>query len=156
MHILLCTAAVYALTAPPAVTPDPESIVANRLVGQWAIDGPLSKRLSGKSKAKIKTLAFESDASVAGRLPARLHGKLKSPIYLAGWMTINGSHRFPFILVNWSGSPKVIFFEGTEADPFNDAESFYLMLAQAKEPKSDLLFVGGDFARESFIGFTRR
>ena len=138
----------------PAVEPDDKSVVAQRLAGTWAMNAALTERLTGKAKHKVKTVAFRPDAGVAGQVPAALHKKL-GRIYLSGWMLFNDKVRFPFLLISLGGNPHVVFFEKRGDDPFGDGESFYVMLAQGRDQKKDLLFIGGDFPKEPFMAFDR-
>ena len=138
----------------PKVEPDEKNIVAKKLPGTWKFNPDLSQRLIGKGKHKIKTITFRDDAGVAGQVPAKLKEKL-GRLYLSGWMVFNDKVTFPFLLIQLGGNPHVVFFEKRDGDPFGDAESFYVMLPQAREKANDLLFVGGDMPREPFMAFDR-
>lgn len=141
---------------PPKVEPDKNSILAARLLGKWQLQEPLSLRLMGKSKHKVKGLAITADRGVAARIPAKYQPFLDGKrIYLAGQLQLNGKVSYPFVLIARGGSGHIVFFRARNGDPMGDAESFYVMLAQAREPTKDLLFLGGDMPGEPFMALER-
>ncbi|MBT3295138.1 MAG: hypothetical protein HN383_07700, partial [Verrucomicrobia bacterium] len=50
------------------VKTEKENVVASRLIGEWKTSASLSERLRGTA-ARIETLAFSEDASVASKVP---------------------------------------------------------------------------------------
>ena len=70
-------------------------------------------------------------------------------------MTARGTVH-PFLLIAVHGNPHVLYFRERDGDPMGDGESFNLVLAPAREPASDLLFIGGDFNNQPFAAYDRQ
>lgn len=141
------------------VAPDKENVVASRLVGDWDRDATLTKRLTGNEKSASPEVRFTSDPNVASKLPMKFEKFFANKrIFLSGVLTFGGDkpHDHPFVLIENSGNPHVVWFRERGGDPLGDAESFNVMLAPGKEPQNDLLFIGGDFNNQPFAAFTRR
>lgn len=165
----LCIALIaIAVTASCAVTlhaalkvqPEKENVVASRLEGSWRLNADLTQRLEGTDKPHQSEnprglISFVADEAIATQVPAKYEHFLSDKIiYLAGTMIWRGA-RHPFILIEHKGNPCVVYFRERDGDPMGDAESFYLMLAQAKEKKQDILFIGGDFNNQPFAAHDR-
>ncbi|MFQ5749907.1 MAG: hypothetical protein ACE5H3_10690 [Planctomycetota bacterium] len=86
---------------------------------------------------------------VAGRLEGEW------VICMAGNATL-GDKESPFILIEHSGNPHLVFFREREGDPMGDAESANVMLAPTRDRVNDLLLFGGDFNNEPFRAFQRK
>ena len=140
------------------VEPDKENVVASRLEGLWKPHEELSLRLAGRvGRGQYE---FRSDPKVAYLIPEKYHEKLKGKqIYMAGYM-----HRLepagrtqpePFILIEYLGNARVIYFRDEGGEAMGGAESFNVMLAVAKDRENDLLFIGGDFNNQPFSAFER-
>ena len=137
------------------VKSDKKNIAADRLEGGWALHKTITKRLKGGDAASLDRLTFRMDSSIAEKIPAMYDKFFKDrQIYAAGTLKMKDKE-FPFVLIALGGCPHVIYFREKGADPLGDAESFYIMLAAAKDKASDLLFVGGDMPSESFAAFER-
>lgn len=137
------------------VEPDKENVVASRLAGEWIPDVELTERLAG-STGGLASLSFTSDPEVAARVPEKYEKFLaEKRVYMAGVLKFPGKQH-PFLLVENSGNPHVVYFRERDGDPMGDAESFNLMLAPAKQPRNDLLLVGGDFNNQPFRAFQRK
>ena len=124
------------------VTSDKENVVASRLEGAWVPDAPIYERLKGGPPGKqAKPVTFRSAPEVAEKVPERygefLNGKT---IYMGGYMKW-GDDEQPFLLTDVHGNPHIIWFRERNGDPMGDAESCNVMLAPAKDPKDDLLFL---------------
>jgi len=142
------------------VKPDKENVVASRLEGNWVMHVALTKRLLSRdiSREELRRngrLAFKLDAAVAEKIPAKYDEFLaKKQIYAAGIMT-RQQKEHAFLLIENSGNPHIVYFREDKDEPMGDAESFNVMLAPAKEPINDLLFVGGDFNNQPFKAYER-
>lgn len=143
------------------VTKDPENVVGSRLEGDWEVDLEVTKRLTGKEKARGENardvVSFKSAEGVVERIPQKYKdflSKEEVKIYMSGWMNF-GENRCPFFLVAMSGNPHVFFFLKEGEDEFGNGESFNVMLAVGKERKNDLLFIGGDFNNQAFSAYRR-
>jgi hypothetical protein len=135
------------------VEPDPENVVASRLVGRWRVDAELTKRLGGRGV--VEDVEFRRDDAVVDKIPAPIAAKLKEyRIYLAGIMVLKGKPQ-PFVLVQMKGNPHVVWFRERGGDPMGDAESMNVMLARAAQLNDDLLFIGGDFNNQPFTAYGR-
>lgn len=140
------------------VKPDKENVVASRLCGKWLIEPKLSQRLTARvvdRESPSGNIEFTSDPAVAGKLPEKYLEFLKDKrIYMAGTMKLERKDH-PFILIEHSGNPHVVWFRERDGDPMGDEESFNVMLAVAKNRTDDLLFTGGDFNNQPFSAFER-
>ena len=142
------------------VQADKENVVASRLEGPWRPHAALTQRLMGggpsaQGDSPTGLVAFKSDPSVAGKIPAKYEKPLSGKrVYMAGLMTLRGKDH-PFLLIELRGNPHVVFFREREGDPMGDAESFNVMLAVGKDSPNDLLFIGGDFNNQPFSAFER-
>ncbi|MFK7740332.1 MAG: hypothetical protein AB8H80_08405 [Planctomycetota bacterium] len=135
------------------VQPDKDHIVANTMVGSWSYDATLSGRLG--AKIDLHTIEFRTDASVLAKVPARIAAKLSDwRIYAAGVM-VKKEQEHAYVLVNIGGNSVIIWFRERAGDPMGDTESWLVCAAPGKSRKSDLLFVGGDSAKEPFAAYGR-
>lgn len=135
------------------VEAEPQNVVASRLVGSWRADDALCQRLG--TKAPAATLAFRSDESWLGNIPARMQNRLKDRrIYWAGTMTLRGTD-YPSLLIEIHGNPHVVYFRERDGNPMGDTESFNLALAPGAKSEQDLLLVGGDFNNQPFAAYAR-
>jgi hypothetical protein len=149
--IILFTSA-SACWAEVQVRPDQNNVVSSRLEGEWEADDELTKRLGGRAKGKVE---FQSDKAVAAKIPAKFDTFFKGKqVYMAGMMKF-GEKQFPFVLIEHTGNPHLVFFQERDGDPLGDTESINVMLARGKEPKDDLLFIGGDFNNQPFGAYRR-
>ncbi len=140
-----------------SVEPDPDNVVASRLVGEWVAHVGLSNRLwSSDKRASTDTLVFRSDPSVASQVPEQ-YGEFfgGKQVYQAGYMG-SGEQEHPFLLITFHGNPHVVVFRERGGDPFGDAESFNLFIARARNESDDLLFVGGDFNNQPFKSYEHK
>ncbi|HUS57417.1 MAG TPA: hypothetical protein VM141_02090 [Planctomycetota bacterium] len=147
-----------ALLAAFKVEANKENVVASRIEGQWQRSADLTERLTGQQQPKQGGLmSFKNDPSVAGKIPAKyeeIEVMRSRKVYMAGTMSYRGRD-YPFILVEMNGNPHIVYFRDKEGEPMGDAESFNVMLAPAKDPADDLLFIGGDFNNQPFTAYER-
>ncbi len=157
------TLAVIAFVANAAVAQelkvedDKENVVASRIEGDWQASASLNQRLTGREKGRPAKLSFQSDPSVASKVPAKYADYLTQQnlkVYLAGHVQL-GEKECPFVLTTIHGNPHVIFWLERDGDPFGNGESFNVMLVVAEDQQNDLLFVGGDFNNQPFSAFER-
>jgi len=159
--VLLAAGAAVVLGAASAgvkVAPDPENVIASRLLGAWQTDADLWERLAGGPvHIPLWSYRFEPDESLAAGLPDKYADFFKDkPIYLAG--RISGGHlsaACPFVLTVFHGNPHIVYFREKDGDPMGDAESFNVMLARGDKPENDILFIGGDFNNQPFTAYRR-
>ncbi|MEM6502460.1 MAG: hypothetical protein AAF685_11545 [Cyanobacteria bacterium P01_C01_bin.89] len=155
--LLLCPIAVPFSAYALEVTTEPENIVSSRLEGRWEISlfvsSFLGRNLPTRTRPIIK---FTSDNSIVDQLPQSYRDEIlvDRTIYMAGKMAVEGDI-YPFVLIELQGNPHMIFFEEQNGDPFGRAESLNVMLVPGEEEEQDLLFIGGDFNNQQFIGFVR-
>jgi hypothetical protein len=137
-----------------------ENVVANRLEGDWQFHVPLTKRLLGNQYRQVigstpPYITFKSDESIVENIPAKYEDDLKNTtVYMAGIMTVQGED-YPFILIEFSGNPHIVFFAERNGDPMGDGESFIVMLAAATHDANDLLFIRGGHSDEPFAAYER-
>lgn len=134
-----------------------KNMIAKKLFGKWTVNAELTKRLINR-KRQIQ-VEFKKDNSVVEDIPRKYDKFLiKTQIYAAGWFIFkrrSKARKYPFIFINYHGAPFIVFFRPRNGEPMGDAESLHIMLAQAREKKNDILFIGGDFSGEPFIAFDR-
>ena len=139
------------------VQADKDNVVASRLAGRWKLDAPLTRRLTGVESPDA-WISFTGEAAVAAKIPAKYDGFLgKKQIYMAGIMAMGTreAREYPFVLTEHKGNPHVVYFRERGGEAMGDAESFNVMLAVAKDPQNDLLFIGGDFNNQPFKAYGR-
>ena len=108
-----------------------------------------------KRHNKNRKMEFRIDHSIIKELPERYYPFLKEKkIYTCGFVTMYGETR-PFYLTEIKGNPVILHFGERNGDPMGDSESFYVMLAVAKEKVNDMLFQGGDFNNQPFTAYKR-
>jgi len=168
MWLLLKVVVVVVAAASPGtmlfaelqVKPDKENVVASSIEGSWQMNADLTQKLEGtdrppRSESPRGSISFAADESVAAKVPAKYEEFFADKaIYLAGIMTWAGKTH-PFLLIEHKGNPCVVYFVEKDDDPMGDGESFYVMLAKAKERENDLLFIGGDFNNQPFAAYER-
>jgi hypothetical protein len=156
--IMVVGFAVVAL-AGVEVKSDEKNIVVPRIGGAWVPHDDLSQRLTGgkidKEFPKEEKIEFIIDEAVAKKIPEKYDEFFKDyRVYAAGTMKFKGAE-LPFVLIALGGCPHVVFFRERGGDPMGDTESFYVMLAAAKDKSKDLLFIGGDMPASTFAAFQR-
>jgi hypothetical protein len=133
-----------------------ENVVAARLEGTWTARADLNLRLWGRDLGNQEiTVSIDRKAipeDVLKKLAAR--GRHNLTAYAIGRIKVGGQEH-PFLLTGLHGNPHVVWFRERGGDPFGDAESFNVMISPAKEPKHDLLLVGGDFNNQPFSAYGR-
>jgi hypothetical protein len=143
------------------VKPSEENVVAGRLEGEWQLHVPLTQRLLARQfspalRSSRAYISFKGDDSITKDIPRKYKDSLKNrTIYKAGMMTVQGEDH-PFILVEFSGNPHLVYFTERNGDPMGDRESFIVVLAAATHDANDLLFIGGDRSNEPFAAYERR
>jgi hypothetical protein len=126
-----------------------ENVVSSRMEGSWVADEALWGRMQPYGKAQM-TVTFRRDDSVAAKVPQKFLDKLgDTEAYSAGVATMDGKD-WPYVLITHDGNPTLLAFRERNGDPMGDAESSLMMLAPAKDPANDILFMGGDFNNEPF------
>lgn len=138
------------------ITPDKENVVSSRLIGSWVPDPELHERLKGGAPGKnAQPIEVRSAPEIAEKIPEHygefLNGRT---LYMAGYIKW-GEQESPFVLTDHHGNPHLLMFRERDGDPFGDGESCNVMLAWAKDPKNDLLFMGADFNNEPFRPYRR-
>lgn len=140
------------------IEPDPASVTAGSLEGTWEADPAVAERLG--RKPKDERVVFEADPGIIDVIPDKYDealGELR--IYEAGTLKFLADDEVifagPYLLSELGGSPHVIVFRDRNGEALGDSESFYVFIAHAKDPKNDILFIGGDMPDEEFRPFRR-
>lgn len=132
-----------------------ENVVATHLVGTWAFDKKGAKSLT-KNTTSLMELKVEMDSSIVENIPYKFNEFLDGKtVYLAGKITLN-KESFPFILIELSGNPHLVYFKEKNGKQMENLESFNLFVAAGDTPKMDILFIGGDFNNQAFFPFKRK
>ena len=63
---------------------------------------------------------------------------------------INSISVLPFLLVQQSGNPKIVYYYRDL-----DSESFYIMMARAEDTMNDIFLTGGDANKQAFLAWKR-
>lgn len=137
----------------PSIQKTKSNKISKRLEGTWTIDNIITKRLISTQQKEIIT--FKSDESVKDQIPNKYKKILANKkVYMVGSMSFT-TKQYPFLLVQIKGNPYVIYFRSNNNGVINDAESFNIMLVDAKDKKNDILFCGGDFNNRAFKAYFR-
>ena len=141
------------------LTAEQQNIVSGSLLGSWVLDKAMTKTLLGRTVDGERTLDVEAAPDILKQVPTKFRDFAQTKnltIYLAGYLTLDGKLKAPFVLTSFHGNPYVFFWLERGGDPFGNSESFNVMLVKAKEQAHDRLYIGGDFSNEPFRAFTRK
>jgi len=134
---------------------DPENIVGPALAGVWQTDGEINQRL-GVKDAVIGDVVFERNDRLITELPQ----DEEAPYQAAGKVTFptkNGERTASYALGQRSGNPVLVLFMADANKPDGlDREYAYVMLGRGSMATQDILFLGGDHARERFVALKRK
>ena len=122
-----------------------ENVVAS------AIDGSWKSEKTGNSFICIK------DTTVLKLIPKKYYKYFTDKIiYHAGFLVFEKqTKKLPFILIENSGNPHLVYFREKNNVPLGDAESFNLFIAKGETRKEDTLYIGGDSNNQTFQEFLR-
>ncbi len=151
---------------------DTDNAYSAKLVGTWKLDKDLSRQLGAplNPDKNPTTLTFTNEAKQFDHFSAKLRERphvFGACAYLAGVMTgetevdqrLFKVFSSPFVGAQANGNPIVVYDERGYAGsgPIKDAHvgHFVIVNPNSKDPKSDLLFVGGDHAHEGKIIYRR-
>ena len=138
-----------------------QNVASYRLEGTWRPNEDLNKTFLSEPRPFPQSLSFTKDDAVAGLVPKLQADRLKelnATVYMSGYMTMKQekeTKRVPFVLSAVFRNPHVIFWLERDGDTFGNTESFNVMLATSGDANRDLLFVGGDQGKETFIALER-
>jgi hypothetical protein len=159
-HVIV--AALLATSARPVaefrVQPDDQNIVSGLIEGTWVSDPTINEKLGIRPRSA--RIEIKRDDSIAAKIPASYEKYIgKNVIYAAGtieWKEGDRpASRLPMLVIEHSGNPHIMTFRPRGDDPFGDSESGNVMLVRGKDRANDLLFFGGDTARETFQALHR-
>ena len=74
--------------------------------------------------------------------------------YMSGTAVLNGDKHY-FVLMNQEGNSHIVLFTATRENPVGEPHSVHIAMACSRDSGRDMLFLGGDLARESAACYTR-
>ncbi len=125
------------------VVPNDNHIVAKRMQGCWNLDVAASRKLDPDRQPVFRTLKFTADEAVLPKLAAyesRLSGK---ELFSAGWVTLNDTNTYPYVVTTQDGNPTVIWFEPRGDDATGAPQHRACWVAIARDTANDMLMLGG-------------
>lgn len=131
------------------------NLIANRLEGSWSADPTLTPQLTGMSVEPELTVAFRREPTAVAGLGEHGAALANREIFFTGSMSMLGRDH-PFVLTSEQGIPTILsVWPNRGGAPGTRLRRFTVMLAVAKEPSGDLLFLGTEDASEPMTPFRR-
>jgi hypothetical protein len=132
-----------------------ENILATRLEGRWVLDTAITDRLEAPRGFEVpRAFQFTKDDVVLKKLITAYPRFASETIYLAGTAHI-GTVDHWFVLTNDKGNAHLVLFTPTREGPVGEPHYLNVNMACSRDKMKDLLFIGGDFARESAAAYSR-
>jgi len=140
------------------VEPDPENVVASRLVGEWVREDKVSRWLG--AGFTLPTIGFLSDPTVLVDLPASLADDARrTRVYLAGRIDnglADGKAQPRFLLVQRNGNMCLLTWDASRPELARTPAPMKVMLAPATDGKHDLLFLAPAAGNGGCVAYTRK
>jgi hypothetical protein len=152
--IAVLAGAAVAFQFSKASTTD-ENIIASRLEGRWVLDTAITDRLEAPRGFEVpRGFQFTKDDTILKKLITVYPRYASETIYLAGTAHI-GTVDHWFVLTNDKGNAHLVLFTPTREGPVGEPHYLNINMACSRDRMKDLLFIGGDFARESAAAYSR-
>jgi hypothetical protein len=133
-----------------------ENVIAARLEGKWLINTDVTDRLdSGRQVTPPRSIEFVRNDRVVAQLRAESPRFQNDVIYMGGTMKINGSEDHWFVITNEYGNAHVVILTPTLRDPIGAIMPVNINLVCSRDLTRDMLFLGGDLARDSAAAYDR-
>ena len=126
------------------VVPNDENVVAKRVQGTWNINVEWTRKLDRDRNPILKTLKFTTDVAVLSKLQSISDRYRDKDIFNAGWLTIDNSDKFPYLITCANGNPQVIWFTPLPGNWLGTANVRTIWIAIGRDMSNDILLWGGD------------
>jgi hypothetical protein len=150
---LLAGAAVafqFAVASPPSA-----NLVAQRIEGRWILDADITTRLDPQRGFQPpRAFEFAQDDVVMRKLMAAYPRYQGMPIFTGG-TAVYGTEKHWFVLTGDYGNTTLVLFTPVRDDPMGDPHYLDVNMALSRDPSRDLMFIGGDFPRDSAAAYKR-
>lgn len=133
----------------------PQNVLCARLEGRWLVDAEITAKLDPAPDAKLpRAVDFTKDESVFKKILA-VYPRLSSESPLtSGTAVLNGEKHY-YILLTQNGDSHLLMFLATREEPVGEPHSVHVAMGCSRNAEKDMLFLGGDLARESAACYTR-
>lgn len=132
-----------------------ENVIAARLEGQWTLNPEVTSRLDPSRALPPKTVEFVKNDRIVAQLRAESPRFQNEVIYMGGTVSIDGSMEQRFVVTCEYGNAHVVILPPVMTEPATNIMTVNVNMACSREPAKDMLFLGGDFARESAAAYDR-
>lgn len=152
--IAVLASAAAAVQFSNASTAD-ENQIALRLEGRWVLDSTITDRLEApRGFQPPRGFEFTKDDTVLKQLVVAYPRFATEPIYMSGTAHI-GPVTHWFVVTNYKGNNYLVLFTPTREGPVGEPHYLNINMGCARDRMNDLLFIGGDYARESAAAYCR-
>jgi hypothetical protein len=135
--------------------PMQDNLIAKRLPGQWVIDARITAQLDPQSDLMApRTWEFTSDDTVLRKLVTAYPRFGTDTIYLSGTAHM-GSELHWFVITSDFGNNHLVLFTPTRDGAVGEPHYFAINMVASRKTSLDLLFIGGDYPRESAVAYDR-
>ncbi len=132
-----------------------ENLIASRLEGRWAIDSAITDRLEApRGFVPPRGFEFNKDDTILKKLIGVYPRFSSETIFLAGTAHV-GTESHWFVLTNDKGNAHLVLFTPTTEGLTVEPHYYNINMALSRDKMNDLLFIGGDIARESAAAYSR-
>jgi hypothetical protein len=132
-----------------------DNVIASRLEGRWVVDTDVTARLDPDPAATPpRSLQFSKDDAAwkqVQQLYPRLQGEF---VYMGGTAQI-GANKHVFAVLSKAGNSLMWVFTPSRAEVPGEPHQVFINMVCSRDRTKDLLFLGGDTARESAVAYKR-
>lgn len=125
------------------VVPNDNHIAAKRMQGCWNLDVTASRKLDPDRQPVFRTLKFTSDETVLPKLTNYVPRLGVKELFGAGYVTLNDTNTYPYVLTTQDGNPTAIWFEPQGDDAYGKPQHRTVWVAIARDNMNDMLMLGG-------------
>lgn len=147
--------ASVALAFQSSASPADDNLIAQRLEGRWMLESTITDRLEAPREFQPpRALEFTQDDMVLKKLLLVYPRFATETIFLSGTAHL-GTEKHWFVLTNDKGNNHLVLFTATSDGPVGQPHYYNISMACSRDRMKDLLFLGGDVARESAAAYCR-
>jgi hypothetical protein len=131
------------------------NIIANRLEGAWKVDAELTAKLDPAPGAFTpREIKFVKDPNVLNVLGGTYPRYKNFDVFMSGTASMNGQDHW-FLVMTENGNNHLVLFAPSRTVPADDPHHVHISMVVSRNTEKDLLFLGGDMARESAVAYGR-
>lgn len=132
-----------------------QNVIATRLEGRWLVDAEITAKLDPAPDSKLpRALDITKDDAVFKKITEVYPRFQTVEPYMSGTAVLNGDKHY-FVLMNQEGNSHIVLFTATRENPVGEPHSVHIAMACSRDSGKDMVFLGGDLARESAACYTR-